>query len=240
MNKIDILGVNFDNVNMNEAMEKCQEFLQNDKSNSIYTPNPEIVMKALENKEFMDILNSGSLVIPDGIGIVIASKIFKTPLKERVAGFDLICNLLELGKNGDISYFLLGHRFTIEAKNKLEEKYPNISIVGTYEEPVIPGKFHIDEEKIIPILEELKPDIILVGLRSCEQEAFINKYINNNIFKIAIGCGGTIDVLSGQVKRAPKIFIKLHLEWFYRLLKNPSRIGRMMVLPKFLLKVIFK
>ena len=235
MEKIDVLGVKFNNVNMQEAVEKCKEFIAGTTSNLIVTPNPEIVMVAKENEEFKNIINQASLVIPDGIGIVKAANILETPLKERVAGFDLICNLLELYKDGSHTFYFWGSKPGIAelAKQKLEEKYPNIKIVG-----VDDGYF--DDTKKLEIIEKIrtaKPDILLVGTGAPKQEKIINELLKENIFKIGIGCGGSIDVLSGTVKRAPKLFIKLHIEWAWRLIKQPSRIGRMMVLPKFLQEV---
>jgi len=235
-NKVEVLGIYFDNVNMNDAILKCEEFLASDASHLIVTPNPEIVMKAREDSEYKDILNNkASLVIPDGIGIIKGAKILGTPMKERVAGYDLICNLLEKYKDGSKSFYFWGSKPNIAniAKEKLLEKYPNIKIIGTED-----GYF--DEEKKKKIIEDIsqkKPDILLVGVGFPKQEKLINELLPLNIFKIAIGCGGSIDVLSGTVKRAPKLFIKLHIEWAWRLIKEPTRIGRMMVLPQFLKEV---
>jgi Teichoic acid biosynthesis proteins len=128
MEKIDVLNVKFDNLNMEEAIEKCKDLLAQNESHLICTPNPELVMKAREDTDFLNILNSASLVIPDGIGIVMAGRILKTPLKERVAGFDLICNLLEMAKEGNISFYFWGGKPGVAetAKKNLIEKYPNI------------------------------------------------------------------------------------------------------------------
>ena len=235
MNKISVLGVNFDNVNMAEAVDRCRTFLKGENGNLIVTPNPEIVMRAKDNQEFKDIINGAALVIPDGIGVVKAAKKLGTPLKERVAGYDLICNLFEEYKDGSASFYFWGSKPGVAdtAMEKIKEKYPNLNVVGAHT-----GYFTPEEEtQIVEEIKTLKPDIILVGLGAPKQEITINKYINDGIFKIGIGCGGSIDVIAGEVKRAPKLFIKLHLEWFYRLLKQPTRIKRMMVLPQFVLEV---
>ncbi len=236
MEKVEVLGVYFDNVDMNEAVSRCEEMLNGEKANLIVTPNPEIVMKSREDEEFKKIINEkASLVIPDGIGIIKGAAILNTPLKERVAGYDLICNLLEKYKDGSKSFYFWGSKPGVAeiAKNQCVEKYPNINILG-----VDDGYFDDNKkQEIISKLTNLKPDILLVGIGFPKQEKLINELLNKNIFKIAIGCGGSIDVLSGTVKRAPKLFIKLHMEWSWRLIKQPTRIGRMMVLPRFLKEV---
>ena len=235
MEKIPVLGVNFDNVNMEEALERCQTFLKEDGGHLVVTPNPEIVMCAKNDPAYQDIINRAALVIPDGIGIIKGAKILGTPLKERVAGYDLICRLLEKGKDGSISFYFWGSKPGVAAKaaEKVKEQYPQIRILGTHT-----GYFTEAEEKdIVEEIRSLKPDVLLVGLGFPKQEKTIDPYLGQDICKIAIGCGGSIDVLAGEAKRAPKLFIKLHLEWFYRLLKQPSRWRRMLVLPQFIQEV---
>lgn len=235
MEKVEILGVNFDNVTMEEAVARCETFLQENTGHLIVTPNPEIVMRAKDDEEFKQIINQAELVIPDGIGIIKAGNILKTPLKERVAGYDLICELLKKYQDGSATFYFWGSKpgYAEEAKQKVQEKYPSINIVGTH------TGYFTEEEKpqIVEEIRNLKPDILLVGTGAPKQEKIINQYKQEGFFKIGIGCGGSIDVLAGEVKRAPKFFIKLHLEWFYRLLKEPSRWRRMLVLPQFIKEV---
>ncbi len=234
--RIKVLGVGFDNVTMDEAIERCDEMLNSSSSHQIVTPNPEIVMRAKDDEEYKKVINDASLVIPDGIGIIKGAKILKTPLKERVAGYDLICNLIEKYSDGKKSFYFWGSKPLVAelAKKRLEGRYPKIRIIGTDD-----GYFDDNKkQEIIDNLKKLKPDILLVGIGFPKQEMLIKELLPLNIFKIAIGCGGSIDVLSGTVKRAPSIFIKLHIEWAWRLIKQPSRIGRMMVLPQFIKEVI--
>ena len=235
MDRINVLGIGFDNVTMEEAILKCEDFLKKEEGNLIVTPNPEIVMKAKDDEEFKEVINSAELVIPDGIGIIKAGRILNTPLKERVAGYDLICNLLEKYQDGSVTFYFWGSKpgYAAKAKEMVEAKYPNIKILGTHT-----GYFKPEEEEtIIEEIRRLKPDILLVGIGFPRQEKMIHRYKKEGCFKIGIGCGGSIDVLAGEVKRAPKIFIQLHLEWFYRLLKEPTRYKRMLVLPKFIQEV---
>lgn len=234
--KTNIFGVQFDNYTIAETVEKAVSF--EEKPFVLYTPNPEIVQAARKDKEFCDILNTASVVTPDGIGIVYASKILRGNIKERAAGFDICCGIIEkLAKKGGSVYLFGGKPGVAEqAKTKVEETYKGITVCG-----VADGYFDATKEKeIIADISEKAPDLLLVCLGAPKQEKWI--YANKDILnaKILVGAGGSIDVLSGNTKRAPKFFIKLGLEWFYRLLCEPKRIGRMMQLPLFLLEVIFK
>ncbi len=236
--KIDILGVKIDNIDMNEAVKNAETFMNEGGFHCIFTPNSEIVMSAYKNDRFKEIINSADMLTPDGIGLVYAAKILKNPLKERVAGFDLVMKLFEnISKSGKRVYFFgSAPGVADEAKKKLEEKFEGINICGT-------ANGYFDEKREKEIIEEinfLKPDLLLVCLGSPKQESWITEHRSELDCRLAIGVGGTLDVISGKAKRAPDIFIKLGLEWFYRLLKQPARIGRMMALPKFLFTVIGK
>lgn len=234
--KIDILGVKFDNYTMDEAVNQVMEQLRKEHSAyKIYTPNPEIVMMAKENKAFMEILNRGDLVIPDGIGVVIGAKIMKKDIPERVPGYDLVQHLLcKMKDEGLTGYFLGAARgVALEAARKMEATYPGLKIVGTHD-----GYFDAEEEKkMIDHINDLKPDLLLVGLGAHLQEKWIEDHIETLAVKVAAGIGGSLDGMAGRVKRAPVIFQKLNLEWFYRLIKQPKRAKRMLKLPLFLIDV---
>ena len=234
--KVDILGVKIDDYTMDEAVKKVIHYVNSDKKYKIYTPNPEFVMAANEDKDFKDILNEGDLVIPDGIGIVIASKIMKKTIRERVAGYDLVQNVFSEIKNTDKTVYLFGAAKGVaeQAVDKMKQCHKGLNIVGYHD-----GYFDEEEEKIIiDDINTLRPDILLVGLGAPKQEKWIVRNIDKLNVKIAIGVGGSFDGMAGNIKRAPKIFQKLCLEWFYRLIKQPTRINRMIKLPIFLLQVI--
>ena len=232
---MDILGVRVDEVNMEEALTKAKSFFKTDTCDTIFTPNPEFIMTADKDKEFKKILNSSSLNIPDGNGIVWASKKIGKPLNERVAGYDFMHKLFDYGKDNNISFYFLGARPGVaeKARDKAVQMYPGLKIVGTCD-----GYFaKEDEEKIVKDISELTPDVLLVALGSPKQEKFINDHKDKINSKIAIGVGGCFDVLSGEIKRAPKIFIKLKLEWLYRGLTDIKRLKRLKAIPLFMLKV---
>ncbi|HAN09981.1 MAG TPA: glycosyltransferase [Clostridiales bacterium] len=235
MSKVDILGVNIDRITMTRAVERVMQFLESDKLNSVYTPNPEFVMTARKDAEFKKILNEGALVIPDGIGVVYASRIMGDPLPERVPGYDLVMNVFKNLKYEKV--YFLGAKYGVikEAVENMKSTY-KIDIVG-YRDGYFGAE---DEDYIIKEINALDVDLLLVGLGSPRQEKFIYKNRNKLKVKVAIGVGGCFDVMAGITKRAPVIFQKLGLEWFYRLLRQPSRFIRMLKLPEFMLIVIWK
>lgn len=230
-----ILNINFDTYTRAEALNKLLEFINTDTNHIVVTPNPEMVMVSRKDKEFEKVLLEADLVVPDGIGIVLASKLNKVKITERVAGCDLFLSLFDKIKDTENTVYLLGAGRGVaeRAKINMEKQYKGLKIVGVHD-----GYFDKNEEqKIIEEIQRLKPDVLLVGLGMAKQEKWIYNHKNLNV-KISAGVGGSIDVMAGEVKRAPDIFIKFGLEWLYRLLCQPKRIFRMMSLPLFVLVVI--
>lgn len=237
MDHVKIYGISINNVSFDEAIETSKGYLKGNKLKTIFTPNTEIVMAAKKNEKLKAIINRADLIIPDGVGLIYASRIRKKPLKERVTGFDLSMKLLDIANDHEYSIYLLGGKEGISKKagDKIKKKYPKIHIVGYHN-----GYFNDREEaKILETINESKPDIIFVGLGFPKQEMWIDENKNKIHGKLIIGNGGVMDIISGKAKRAPELFQKLGLEWLYRLVTNPSRIKRQIALPKFMLEVIF-
>jgi len=238
LEKINILGVNVDNVTMDAAVCKVLDFLNEDVPHAVFTPNSEIIMSAYNDEEFCRQLNDASLVVPDGIGVVYASRILKAPLPERVAGFDLATNLIKKLSGGQKSFYFFGGKPGIaeKAKENLLSQYPSLNICGLSD-----GYYDEEKEKlIIEDIKQKKPDILFVCLGAPKQEKWINKYKNELGAKVLMGIGGSLDVFAGNVERAPQFYRNHGIEWLYRLLKQPSRFVRMLALPKFGLTVLFK
>lgn len=233
-NKINILNVNIDHVTMDEAVKRALSYIKQGGFHCIFTPNPEIIWQANQDEALMQILGQADMLLADGIGVIIASKILKTPLPERVAGFDFANRLFE---QEGLRFFFFGAKPGVaeEAAKRTAEKYKGIQIVGTHH-----GYFKEEEtDAIIEKINQSGADVLLVCLGVPKQEKWIYQNRNKLQPSLCLGVGGTLDGLAGHVKRAPVAFQKMGLEWFYRLLCQPSRIKRMGVLPLFLLKIIF-
>lgn len=245
MDFIEIMGVKVNKITVEETVRCLNKFLEEAKAHAIYTPNTEMVMAAKKDEQLKEILNKSDLTIPDGIGLVYASRVKGNPLAERVTGYDISIKLLEIANDKSYSIYLLGGKEGVakEAKEKINKIYPKLRIVG-YHNGYFKG-FHVgynnheEENQIIKEINESKPDILFVGLGASKQEKWISANKDKLNCRVIIGNGGTIDVLAGKVKRAPEIFQRFGLEWFYRLIKEPKRIKRQIVLPIFMLNVIF-
>ncbi|HHW49370.1 MAG TPA: WecB/TagA/CpsF family glycosyltransferase [Clostridiaceae bacterium] len=237
-NTVEILGVRIDKVTMNEALQKLQSFLQEDRVHTIYTPNSEIMMAAQRDEYLKDILNSADLLVADGAGVVLASRILKVNLPEKVAGFDLVRNSFSMEASKKTRYFLFGSKPGVAeaAKEKILNTYKNVEIAGCYHGYFSPE----DEDNIIDMINRSGADILLVALGAPKQEKWIHENKDKLKVKVCIGVGGSLDVLSGNVKLAPEFFRRNGLEWLYRLYKEPRRFKRMLDLPRFILRVIWK
>lgn len=232
--KIEILNTEFDNVTEDEAVASCREALISKQKHFVVTANPEIVMYAQANQDYKGIVNSADLVVADGIGVVIGSKILKRPLKERVAGFDLMKRLLKEAAQNDWNVFLLGAKESTvtKASENIKDTYPSINIVGTHD-----GFFDLKDREVLNKVISSKADLVFVAMGYPRQEEWIRQYFEHVNHGLAMGVGGSFDVWADEVKRAPLWVQKINLEWFYRLVSDPKRIGRMRVLPEFLIEV---
>ncbi|WP_161878350.1 WecB/TagA/CpsF family glycosyltransferase [Alkalibacterium sp. MB6] len=233
-NKITILGIPFDNMTRKEFLKALYQRMEDKQKTFLVTANPEIVMFAKDNKDYFDLLLQADFIAPDGIGIVRASKALNTPIKERVPGFELMIGLLELANLHQKRVYFIGAKEDIIglAVENVKKEWPSIRIAGSHH-----GYFDHNDPAIIEQVKATKPDIVLVAFGFPRQEKWIQRYLNEASYGIAVGVGGSFDVLSGKVKRAPSIVQRFHVEWLYRLMKEPSRYKRMSVLPLFLKEI---
>ncbi len=230
-NKIPILGINVTNTTMPQAVEKAMQ-LANRRHGLIVTPNPEIIMLAQQDKEFAKVLNDADMCLADGIGVVIASKLIRQPLPERCAGYDFAHELFKK----PLSFYLFGSKPGVadKAAENLRKQFPGIRIVGT------DNGYYKDDTEIKQRINAAKPDCLIVCTGPVKQEKWIYENKDKLDIGFGIGLGGTIDGIAGVVKRAPEAWQKLGLEWLYRAIKQPQRFFRLLVLPKFVLTVLFR
>ena len=234
--KTDIMGIAFDNVTMQEALDKATAILQGNKTCYAVTPNAEIAYEAMKDESLRALINGADLVLPDGAGVVLASKILKTPLKQKVAGVDFADGLLGVLETTGQSLYLLGSKPGIGelAAQKMMQKHPRLRIAG-----IADGYFQ-DEAPVIDKINASGADVLFVCLGAPKQEQFMARHQKALHVKLMAGLGGTLDSFAGTVKRAPKWMIRLNLEWLYRLIKEPKRFKRMLRLPKYLWAVVCK
>lgn len=236
LKQVEILGVNVNSLTMAQAVEAVQQFIAEKKVALVATANAEMLMRATQDEELKDILNRADLVVPDGAGTVWAAGHLGEPMPERVAGFDLAQELMAAAPaRGDRIYFFgSAPGVADKAKRKAEELYPGIQVVG-----VRNGFFsEADEPQIIAEIKAARPDILLVALGVPKQEKWLKRHLQELQVPVSIGVGGTLDVMAGVMQRAPLWMQKAKLEWLFRGLKQPSRAGRLLALPKFVLKVV--
>ncbi len=232
--RMDVMGVTFDNVTMDEAIAKAAALIQEPSASYAVTPNAEIVYECMQDDALLQIVNQADLILPDGSGVVLGAKLLKRPLKERVAGMDFAAHLLSyLSEQGKTLYLLGGKPGIGElAAEKMRQKHPNLQIVG-----IADGYFQDDMEAVEKI-NAAAPEVLFVCLGAPKQERFMAAHQRELQVHFMIGLGGSLDGFAGTVKRAPLWMQRAGLEWLYRLVKEPRRFKRMLRLPKFLLAVI--
>jgi N-acetylglucosaminyldiphosphoundecaprenol N-acetyl-beta-D-mannosaminyltransferase len=234
MKKIKILDIPFDNVTKKEAPQLAFERIAHGIKTIVVTPNAEIAQMCEENEDVKRAVINADIILPDGEGIVLASKKLGTPLYEKVPGVEFGMDCVKLSAENGYSLFLLGGKEGVaeKAASELRFRFPEIKIAGTRN-----GYFNRisdENESVIKQINESGANILFVCLGAPAQEIWAHEN-KEKLSPCLICClGGSLDIYSGNAKRAPKLFIKLRLEWFWRLLKEPTRLPRMMKLPKFL------
>ena len=229
MNRIDVLGIEFDNTDILEAVERAIRLMEERRHAYVVTPNPEIILESQKNEKLASAVKSADMVLPDGVGVIYASHILGTPIKNRIPGIDFASALMaRISENGR-KVFLLGAKPGVAelAGERLAERYPGLVICGVND-----GYFEEeDTEFIIEKINSASPDLVLVCLGSPKQEMWMKNNAELLDVGLLIGLGGALDVYAGVVERAPRKWRSMGLEWLYRLIREPKRIKRMVKLP---------
>ena len=202
----------------------------------IISGNPEVLTNGMmDDMLFRNFTSNQSVIIPDGIGVVISSKIVKQPVKEKIAGIEVMKHILEYCETNRKSVYLLGaEQETLElCVDNIQKKYTNLIICGAHN-----GYFDLNKcDDIVEEINDKKPYVVFVAMGSPRQEIFIVKYMDVMDSSIFMGVGGSFDIYAEKLKRAPEWVIKFGFEWLYRVCKEPFRVKRLAVIPKFILKV---
>lgn len=225
MSRIKFLNTEVDNLTMDEAICKIDELIINKKPSYVVTPNVDHIVKLENDLEFKEVYKNADLILTDGMPLIWISKLKKTPIKEKVSGSDLFPKVCELASKKKYKVFLLGaaEGVALKASENLGKKFTGLDIVGVYSPSY---GFENDEheiKKIINMINELKPDILAVGLGAPKQEKFLYRYKDELKVPVSLAIGASIDFEAGNVVRAPKWMQKSGLEWFFRLCKEPRR-----------------
>ena len=233
--KVTILGVPVDAITMGEAVARIDGFIEKRTPVLVATANAEMLMRATHDGALRRILQGAAMVTPDGAGTVWAAHHLGYAMPERVAGYDMVQELMREApaKHRRIFFFGSAPGVADKAKKKAEQLYPGIEIVGTRN-----GFFTAaDEPAIIEEIKAAHPDILLAALGVPKQEKWLAKHLSELSVPVAIGVGGTFDVMAGVMKRAPRWMQRAKLEWLFRGMMQPQRAGRLLALPRFVLKV---
>ncbi len=237
-NIVTIFGIPFSKGGMQGTVQYLTDVISARKPHQVITANPIMVMAALEDPAYKQMMQQAELIVPDGSGVVWASRVGGDPVAERVAGYDLLHELMKQGERHCWKVYLLGASPEVvqETAKRLKAQYPRTEIVGYRD-----GYFGLEQDdEVIEEIRRTSPDLLFVARGADTQEPWIAKYKHRLAVPVMMGVGGSFDVISGRTKRAPKVFQKLRLEWLYRLLKEPTRFRRMLALPKFVVRVLWE
>ncbi|WP_405154811.1 WecB/TagA/CpsF family glycosyltransferase [Paenibacillus sp. FSL K6-0108] len=234
----NIMGIPFPNITMEQTVTILDDVVDQKQAElfHVITGNPEIIMSCQKDQALRSVVDQAGIVTADGAGIVMVSRFRGGQLTERVTGCDLLFRLLEAGSRKHWSFYILGAEESVSkrAVEVIAQNYPGVVVRGRQH-----GFFTMDEEqRIVEEIHEAQPDFLIVALGAPTAERWINKYRHQLNARVAIGVGGSLDILAGKTKRAPAIWQKLNLEWLYRLLSQPSRWRRQLILPRFAVRAL--
>ena len=226
-------GVRFDRRKKEEIMQELEERLSKDKTTRVFTPNPLIVQRAKRDPRLANALARADVSLADGVGILLGARLSGAPLPHRIAGIDLAEEVVTLAERKGLRLFLLGGKPGVadDAARVLWKRYPDLNICGACH-----GYFEEeDSQYLASYIAEKRPDILFVCLGSPRQEIFVAEHLEKTGARLGIGLGGTFDVWSGRVRRAPRFFRKAGLEWLWRMMREPRRLAGIPHLIAFLL-----
>ena len=228
---VSLFGVRVHTVCMDEAVAHILRFVQEGTPRQVVTADSSMVVMAQQDAYLRDIINRADLVTPDSIGILWACRRQGITLPERVSGVDIVVRLAEISTQTGLRLYLLGAQPGVaeQAAQRLQHRYPGVQIVGTHH-----GYFSAEADAaVIQHIRKARPDVLCVALGIPKQEKWIDCHREALGVPVSIGVGGTLDVLSGRVRRAPLWMQRMGMEWLWRVGYNPRKMAKVMLLPRF-------
>ncbi len=228
-----LLRVPVDRVTMDQAMERVSAFVAEEppRAHLVFTPNPEIVDRASRDPSLLEILRRVDLSVPDSALVVMASRWVGRPAPERVPGIDLAARILQEAARRGWPVYLLGAKPGVaeKAAARAATQYPGLSVCGTHD-----GYFGAEAGgEVARAIRETGAAVVIAGMGSPKQEKWISEHGAATGARVLIGVGGSLDVMAGEVRRAPVWMRRLYLEWLYRVVREPARWRRLGALPRF-------
>lgn len=226
MARIKFMNTNIDNLTMAETLNEIDKLIQKKNCSYVVTPNVDHIVRLEKDEELQKVYKNASLILTDGKPLIWISKWYKTPIKEKISGSDLFPRVCQLAANKNYTMYLLGAAEGVAdtAAKNLMKKYPGLNVVGTYSPPFGFEKNEQEMNKIKTQIQDVHPDILIVGLGCPKQEKFMYYHCKELGVPISFGLGASIDFEAGNIKRAPKWMSNHGLEWLYRFSKEPKRL----------------
>lgn len=228
MARIKFMNTDIDNLTMEETLNEIDKLIQKKNCSYVVTPNVDHIVRLEKDEELQKVYKNASLILTDGKPLIWISKWYKTPIKEKISGSDLFPRVCQLAANKNYTMYLLGAAEGVAdtAARNLMKKYPGLNIVGTYSPPFGFEKNEQEMNKIKTQIQDVHPDILIVGLGCPKQEKFMYYHCKELGVPISFGLGASIDFEAGNIKRAPKWMSEHGLEWLYRIIQDPKRLAK--------------
>jgi N-acetylglucosaminyldiphosphoundecaprenol N-acetyl-beta-D-mannosaminyltransferase len=226
--RVEIAGVHVDNVSMAEAIVRIEELIRHRQPCYVVTPNADHAVRIHQDAAFRHAYRQAALVLADGMSLVWAARLLRTPLKEKVSGSDLFPIFAEVAARRGHRLFFLGGKPAAAQRSAevLTQRWPGLQVVGVYCPPMGFERDPAENHKAIEMIRSTRPDVLFVGLGSPKQELWIHQHHRQYDVPVSVGIGGTFEFVSGMVPRAPRVMQKVGLEWFWRLAAEPRRMYR--------------
>ena len=228
MARTKFMNTEIDNLTMQETLQEIENIIKKNKNSYVVTPNVDHIVQLETNKELRDVYANASLILTDGKPLIWISKLYGTPIKEKISGSDLFPLLCEMAAEKKYTMFFLGAAEGVAqtAAKNLMDKYPGLKVVGTYSPPFGFENNKKEMDKIKSMIHKMKPDILIVGLGCPKQELFMYHHCKELNVPISFGLGASLDFEAGNVKRAPKWMANNGFEWLYRITQDPKRMAK--------------